>query len=96
MASQLLFVPHFALFHKVLPFHPSLFSALNPSPLHSTSFRRALKSFSNSPIIHLQAVAETFSEIESNSATETTPLNLRQICQGFVPEHILHRQVSLI
>lgn len=95
MASQLLFVPHLALFPKVSSFHHSLFSTLNPSIFHSIPTKRALKSSSNSRIINLQAVADTCSEIESNSTTETTALTLRKICQGFVPEHILHRQASL-
>lgn len=95
MASQLLNVPHLAFFPKIS--YASVFSTLKPSFFHSTSTRRALKSSPSSRIINLQAVAETSSEIESNSVTETTvPLTLRQICQGFVPEHILHRQASFL
>ncbi|KAG7551212.1 Helicase C-terminal [Arabidopsis thaliana x Arabidopsis arenosa] len=95
MASQLLNVPHLAFFPTISPFNPSLFSKLKPSFFHSTSTSRALKSSSNSRIINLQAVAETSSEIESNSAANTTFLTLRQICQGFVPEHILHRMEEI-
>ncbi|CAA7061960.1 unnamed protein product [Microthlaspi erraticum] len=95
MASQLLFVPHFALFPKVSSFNPSFFfSTQKPTFFHSTSSattRRVLQSSSNYRFTNLQAVADACSEVESNDATETTALTLRNICQGFVPEHILQR-----
>ncbi|XP_024011811.1 DEAD-box ATP-dependent RNA helicase 58, chloroplastic isoform X2 [Eutrema salsugineum] len=94
MASQLLFLPHVALLPKFSPFYPSLFARQKLTLFHSTT--RAIKSSSNSRItINLQAVADACSEIESNGVTETTDLTLRNICEGFVPEHIIHRMEEI-
>lgn len=93
MAShQLLSVPHFSLLPKVSPFHPPFLSTPRKLSLFHSTTCSALQSSPNSRITNLQAVTDTCSETESNAPTETTALTLRNICQGFVPEHILHRQ----
>lgn len=93
MAShQLLSVPHFCLLSKVSSFHAPLLSTPGKLSLFHPTTCSPLQSSSTSRITNLQAVTNTRSEIESNAPTETTALTLRNICQGFVPEHILHRQ----
>ncbi|CAN7121610.1 unnamed protein product [Brassica rapa subsp. narinosa] len=96
MAShQLLSVPHFSLLPKVSPFHPPFLSTPRKLSLFHSTTCSPLQSSTNSRITNLQAVTNTCSETESNAPTETTALTLRNICQGFVPEHILHRQALM-
>lgn len=96
MAShQLLSVPHFSLLSKVSSFHPPLLSTPGKLSLFHPTTCSPLQSSSTSRITNLQAVTNTRSEIESNAPTETTALTLRNICQGFVPEHILHRMEEI-
>ncbi|XP_010551761.1 PREDICTED: DEAD-box ATP-dependent RNA helicase 58, chloroplastic isoform X1 [Tarenaya hassleriana] len=96
MAFQLFSFTHLALFPKGESFRRLLLPTQKPSSFHSTSLPTTSKALHFSPNSRiLQAVAGDCSGTKENETDQEIALTLREICQDYVPEHILRRMEEI-